>query len=109
MKIAKLFESWRTWIKNAYARNHRASDDQVLATSPDATCWCLLGAVKRCYPIEQRHAVMDKLAASIKELFPRRVDKVVLPRESGETIITFNDTKATRFADVLKVVNHAKV
>jgi len=108
MKISELFSSWRCWIKNSYARVTRSRRDDVNPSYSAATCWCLAGAVKKCYPAHEWGAVATCLGATIKELFPHRV-KGISDGSWWDIIIKFNDAKSTRFADVLRVVKHAKV
>lgn len=47
------------WTTKAYARdnNKKIVDDQ----SPFASCWCIVGAIRKCYPTQERFEVLDKL------------------------------------------------
>jgi hypothetical protein len=105
MKISKLFSSWRGWTKNVYASTRR-SGLRVEPRNAAATCWCLAGAIRKCYPESEQSTVIERLANSIQELFPRRIGESF---RSFAVVINFNDAPSTRFADVLRVVRHAKV
>jgi hypothetical protein len=47
MKVHELLAQPDSWTQQAYARNH--DGDTVASCSDDARCWCLLGAMFRCY------------------------------------------------------------
>jgi len=47
MKIYELLENPTAWIKNALARDLLGF--QIFSEDPKATCWCLQGAMRKCY------------------------------------------------------------
>ena len=66
--IGKLFSDASRWIKGAIARRSRRSTADICARSREATCWCLLGAIEKCYrtPGQQkiiRNAITRELEA----------------------------------------------
>jgi hypothetical protein len=114
MKIYKLFSSYRRWTKSAYARLRYVSvnnpgalshSGNLNAKDPQAHCWCLFGAIQKCYPaidqssMHEQDRVTRRVSASIRKSFPKR----------DGSITVFNDAPNTTFADVLAVVKHAKV
>lgn len=105
--IRKLFLNARHWTKGAWARYHyvpiatgcATGRYTVDSTSGAAVCFCLDGAVQKCYTERARIPVRARLRQAIRKLFP-----------NGELdIIGFNDSKETTFSDIMKVVRAAKV
>jgi hypothetical protein len=111
MTIRKLFSSYRKWIQGTDARvAPPVGASRVLPQSDNAACWCLRGAVIKCYPTKRKRAeVITKLVLSIDALFPKRLMSIAGIYNREDIVIGFNDHRNTRFADVLKVVRHAKV
>ena len=59
MKVKELLTDETKWTKRVFART--AGGFRVSPTNKDATCWCLLGAIERCYPGSQYCAIRDKV------------------------------------------------
>jgi hypothetical protein len=124
MTIAELFATRKQWIRGHYAaceRSGRANPGAALqrtifSTTPDsehATCWCLSGAVRRCYPLAaQQKRVLCKLREAIETLGWRRAfpTSMTSKYETDEGIVVrFNDSPETSFRQVKAVVDLAKV
>ena len=92
MKIYNLLNSAKKWIRGEFA----TSDDGhiVEPDSPDATRWCILGGVVRCYPLSQRSRIRARLYTA---LYPK----------SPHSLGVFND-RAT-FRQVRARLKKAKV
>jgi hypothetical protein len=50
MKAFELLENPKSWVQKTYARISPEWLTGVEPTSPQATCWCIVGAIHRCYP-----------------------------------------------------------
>lgn len=109
MKVKELLSEETKWTKNHYAKNEEG--EPVSSLFSEACCWCLKGAVTKCYynpAIENYHVIqqeaVDKLRAAVKQLFPSRVN-----HPSRCEAATFNDHPETTFADIQKVLELADV
>jgi hypothetical protein len=100
VKVKELLTQ-KTWIKGsmaALARPKKAS--YVHPKSPNATCWCLEGALHRCYDTKhERYWARVAVIRVISELYPNR----------SMDIILFNDAPETKWKDVQRVIMHADV
>lgn len=86
MKVHELLSDESKWTKGVYARG---ADGRPLATSdPDATCFCLLGGLRICYPnLDERRAMTDRVKLEIERKYPQ-----VHEHESFTTSVSkFND------------------
>lgn len=70
MKIYQLFSKPHSWIKGEYARVSLRGDP-VDPRDKTAKCFCLDGAIQRCYNGRKYLTVRDKLESFIEEKFPR--------------------------------------
>lgn len=73
MKIHELFSSAATWIRESYAgkKNNTGKKIPTGIEDPAATCFCLTGAARICYPNEkEREQVILKLAEEIEKRNP---------------------------------------
>lgn len=95
MTLQKLFSNRKHWTTEAYARS--TTGRVVKSESPDAVCWCLRGAVYKCYPqSEAQDRVLKKL------------DRFL--RGSGfYNIVFFNDSPDTTFDQIQRLVKLANV
>jgi hypothetical protein len=48
MKTYELLDTPEKWTKGAFARDSKG--DPVDPVSPEAVCWCIEGALQKCYP-----------------------------------------------------------
>ncbi len=83
MKVRDLLTDESKWTKDTYAR-----DKDGNATTPgasDAVCWCLVGALERCYiPTSEFGLVYERLA--------RRTDGAAKWNDASER--TFPEVRA---------------
>lgn len=97
MKVRELLDKPEKWTTNALARD--ASGKPIDPGSSRAACWCLNGAIDKCYPVgDKRAAARAKLKAAIRS---RRGDY--------SSITWFNDYQAKKFEDVKAVLATADV
>ena len=95
MKVLELLHEPTAWTQEASAR---ASDfEEVGVFDGMATCWCISGALDKCYPGFDRSKEAQKVMDAITTLFPDNCD----------TIASFND-KATH-EQVIEVLTLAGV
>jgi hypothetical protein len=71
----------------------------VCPESPDANCWCLHGAIIKCYGRQNDEAseARTKLYKAIEETYGRN------------SIAMFNDDKRTTFEDIQKIIKEANI
>lgn len=95
MKVHELLNAENRWTQRQLART--GSGVKVHYSSPDASCWCLMGAVCKCYPVDsERRRVMDL------------IDECTLKRfDVG--FVTWNDDPQTTYADVFKLVKELNI
>lgn len=88
MKIHELFTDARRWTQGTFARNARG--ETVATSNPAATCWCLEGAMMRCYPNMYEQ---DRVNTTIR-------------RELGlgGGVVTWNDAPERTFDEVKALV-----
>lgn len=66
MKIHELLSDPAKWTQDANARDKHGNP--VNAESEDAVCWCLIGALYKCYPVDHRKA-WERLVTVIDVLY----------------------------------------
>ena len=92
MKVGELLADPAHWTKHAMARD--AFGTVIRINSPNATCWCLLGAIRHCYKsLPDIDSICDRIYAE-------------LPR-SG--ITSFNDNSETTHADIIAICNKLNI
>lgn len=95
MTVRELLSDPNRWTKCAHARD--ADGKAVLWTSDEAVCFCLAGAIDRCFR-DDPHG---------KQLAWDKVYAVVVKRGLGVT--GFNDSITTTHKDILAVLDEAGV
>lgn len=90
MKIQELLDKPEKWTQYTSARDINGKDVGYEADS--AVCWCLIGAILKCYG-EKSENVMDKIYKAFK----------------GESIALYNDAKERTFKDVMKLVKELDI
>lgn len=103
-----LFNDLSRWTQGSEARD---ADGNALdsATSSNATCWCLVGAVRRSAAQETEGSVFDDVEAL------RVLSRVIAPRGNPcssavlSTVTSFNDAESTCLSDVLCLLDSAIV
>lgn len=96
MKIQELLSDESKWTKGEMARN--IDGDQVGYDNPTAVCWCLLGAINKCYPYEKRETIRQKIFNFINDS---------LLCEKG--ITGFNDSPKITFSDVKNLITELDI
>lgn len=66
MKVRELFSDESKWTQGADARN--ALGEKVMAEAEDAVCWCLFGAVQKCYGFGNRVPILVGIEQDLKVL-----------------------------------------
>lgn len=99
MKIKELLDTPDKWTQGTCARD--TDGDATYSESPTAVCFCLLGAINKCYPIDEdngaNYEVKDKVKAKVIEL-------------SGySSIANWNDVLERKFSDVKKLVEELDI
>jgi len=99
MKVSQ-FLNETNWTQGAAARNQ--SGEPVAPGSPDATCFCLLGAMRRCYPGYTFD--FESAMLRITHAIHRRVKySVFIPVQD------FNDQPGRTFDEIAEVIREAQV
>src|SRR6185369_2434153 len=73
MKVRELLSGPEKWVQGVYAKGYvddNLGDTILRAVEPDdpkAHCWCLVGAINKCYPIinDERIRIKTKIQAKI--------------------------------------------
>jgi hypothetical protein len=119
MKIKKLFRAKSRWTKGTWSRDKKGVSAGIPgadSSESKACCWCLMGALYKCYPPgPKRDEVEKRLLYFITKLFPRRARlrlvewqrKKMVPVKT--TLAGFNDSPVTTFEEVKRVVRLADV
>ena len=93
MKMYELLEKPENWTQRANARDANGRD--ISSYHPDAVCWCLFGAVNKCYGITpERQNVEVKLIHSL-QVAPTQ------ERRGYGSYIVWNDAKERTHQEVL--------
>lgn len=92
MKISTLLNRKSKWTKSAFARD---IDGKVVKhNSPEAVCWCLSGAVDKCYPDSAKNTEVRK----------------AIHKELGHCGMMFwNDNLKTTYTQVRTLVRKLKI
>lgn len=93
MKVRELLSDERRWTTGAHARD--SAGQVVCYTSLDAVCFCLAGAVRRCYPVVEAEKIL------------LRMHDVLAPTYGSTPC--FNDDPKTSFTDILKFVEEMNI
>jgi hypothetical protein len=95
MKAYELLSDSSKWTKGAGARDNDGI--RCSPASPDAVCWCLFGAITRCYdnPFQ--------IAAMVEKLISETYNEGYYKAES------FNDAPDTTYNDIISLLKEADV
>jgi len=97
MKVKELLSDESKWTRNAYARNRYG--ESVLPSDPEATCFCLSGAIDKCYG--SNPPLAWAVSCKIEGVLPRAWHGGI------QTISNFNDNAC--FDQIKKVLEEADV
>lgn len=117
--LMELFNSTEMWTKKYYGKLSKKSisgtDSRAFLEEniSQYNCFCSLGGVLKVYGDWTKIGspgdyIVRKLANSIKELFPNRLDSSNYYTPDA-IVFHFNDHPETKFRDIKKVVKHAQV
>jgi hypothetical protein len=87
MKIHELLDNESKWTKDCAAKD--CFGFNVNIRSRVAVCWCLLGAIEKCYPRKPQNLTVKT-----------KVYNALLKRYNMNSIIFFNDSLKTNFDNV---------
>jgi hypothetical protein len=100
------------WTKNTFARDR--NNEPIDPTSPDAVCFCAVGAIKKVINIVSNpysnDLLQEKDTAKFEELRKHTAhlnNSVELVTGQLISIVSFNDWSSTEHADLLAVFDHA--
>ena len=98
MKIRELLCDESKWTKGEFARISKGGD-RCAPTSPNATCFCLSGAIIRCYdgPQEQQSIQYIRIREHISKWF------------GYDSVAGWNDLPSTTFTDIRKIIEELDV
>ena len=104
----ELLSDINRWTQGGEAKN--ANERITGARSPDAVCWCILGALTR--EAWNRHPISDDLEIARKVVANAVRERQRIPHEEetlweGARIARFNDGPRTKHSDVLEVLDYA--
>ena len=86
MKVKELLDSSDKWTQGTDAE--KRDGQETHPDDPEAACWCLLGAIEKCYPVEERGSIYERIIEAIKEV----------------QISQWNDSPLRTFDDVQRLV-----
>lgn len=107
MKIQTLYRRADAWTRNEYARN--ALGDSCDVDASEAMCFCMLGAIDRCYPLQRdRVRVINQVFRTVRKTLglPVRGSDVYSRRL---TIASWNDQAGRTIQEIRRVVRMAGV
>lgn len=107
--VVDLFSKKECWTTLWYAKD--ANGDNVWNRYSDenkAVCWCLVGAIDKLYPSEDRQGVWKRLQAVINTRHPGKYCDPENPTNDDSVLVAkFNDTEG--YEEVLEVCKLAQV
>lgn len=98
MKIHELLATPDKWTQRAFAKT--ATGEITSSLAPDAKCWCLVGAIVKCYGddgIEGFQARMDVTR------------NLTIAAGEPDSIVNWNDNPSRTHAEVLELVKRLDV
>jgi hypothetical protein len=99
VKVRELLSDESKWTKGAYARDADGNDLYLSGVdSPNASCWCLDGALHRCYKGDAYFLSLWAIKSVLIGLCP-----------NAPTPTSFNDRRTTDFATLREVLERADV
>ena len=97
MKVIELLSDESKWTKGSYALD--TNHESVGANDINSVCWCLEGAIKKCYvTVEERMSARKTIEEVINK-----------DRYYKMTAVGFNDHDTTKFEDVIRYVKLANI
>jgi hypothetical protein len=93
MKAYELLSDKTKWCQHVYSEDSKG--EYVPPEAPDAACWCIKGAIHRCYP--------DFEEDYDNPIFQKLVDNVP-PCNVICPVANFNDSPSTTFEQVRELL-----
>lgn len=93
MKVKDLLYCPEKWLKKSFAKDENGRT--CCSSSEAAACWCLTGAILKCYPtdtLEKYNRYCDIIDSVLEYIAPHT------------TIAVYNDLDSTSFEDIRKLV-----
>jgi hypothetical protein len=79
MKVKELLDSPAKWTQRSFARDFHGNPTS--SGDPTAVCWCLSGAINKCY--DNSHKENDEVYQKLSDHLTKKYEK---------TIVGFNDS-----------------
>lgn len=96
MKVKELLDSPEKWTKGHYSRDKLGNP--AWPENDDATCFCLMGAIRRCYGFGPRG----------NEIVKRCCDRIKCD-DSGSSLGPFNDAPERTFDEVRQLITELDI
>lgn len=90
-EVRELFSRPGSWTQGAYAR--RPDGEDCLPTTPDATCFCITGGVRRIVPDGGYSHAIERMLLNTKGI------------DDGLSLFAWNDKGGRTRADVLALID----
>lgn len=94
MKIKELFSNESKWCQRCYARDKNGL--RAYPRSNKAVCWCLLGAIKKCYLENDFNTIKIMIKTKIKI-------------SSNDSVALWNDDPKRTFKEVKQLVEELDI
>jgi hypothetical protein len=90
--VGRLLKTAQQWTQGASARSKKGPGNRCAPDSEKAKCWCLFGAVWKCYPQICRWGVLYHLGTTL-----------------GTPVSRWNDKRGRKFSQVRKLLEDTGV
>ena len=97
MKMKELLDSEEKWTKGTYARDKRGKGISPICSN--AVCFCLLGAIEKCYSSEKKENLDYAVISKIRRHLNLRTG----------TIACWNDAPERTFEEVKSLVEELDI
>lgn len=108
MKIYELLEKPESWTQGVSARDKNGK--YTATSSKDAVCWCLAGAIMRCYGRqfpEEMSTPEAEIAARVGAIDEKI--RLFVTRTVAKDYVTWNDEPHRKHQDVLNLVRNLDI
>jgi hypothetical protein len=112
MKIKELLTDESKWTQETLAKNENG--ERVSPTQSDAVCWCLVGAIYKCYSPYEQPKIYFKLSDKFK-VYAKLINKFNINsiqidnRRIDNRIGIWNDQSTRTFDDVKRLVEELDI
>jgi hypothetical protein len=113
MKVHELLDDPSKWIQGKYAVDKEGTE--VTPDSEHACAWCLVGAIKKCYPdiTDGRRvtAAADEeyIIKHLRQIISNKYPSLPSSQFVFSPIIRFNDDGNTTFEDIRSILSEADI